>query len=286
MAKQVKKMVGKEKVRVGVDGLFLRAAMGLALVQPGITVEDVGRELQKARVIKDGHELQLLRRACQIVDVGVEAMMDAVHEGVTEYELAAVSECAMRKLGADCFWWKTLVSSGPQAERWMASPTHRKIENGDLIITDLTPVYEGYAGDIARSFVCGKASAEQIRVFDLAERALDAAVSTLRDGVTCGEVMEVAAQQVQGSPYEQFYAGAGHGIGLYDDTYPLFLASIPQMHKMPASMLDVKLRAGTVVAIEIIITVPGLGGVRLEDNYVITTDQPERLTNAPLQLEI
>jgi Xaa-Pro aminopeptidase len=73
---------------------------------------------------------------------------------------------------------------------------------------------------------------------------------------------------------------------LYDDTYPLFLASIPQMHKMPASMLDVTLKAGAVVAIEIIITVPGLGGVRLEDNYVITPGQPERLTKAPIQVEV
>ena len=286
MTNQLKTMVGKDKVRVGVDGLFMRAAMGLALVRPGITLEDVGRELQKARVIKDEHELRLLRKACQIVDAGVYSMMDAVHEGVTEYELAALSECEMRKLGADCFWWKTLVASGPEAERWLASPTHRKIKNGDLIITDLTPVYEGYAGDIARTFVCGKASAEQFQVFDLAERALDAAVSALRDGVTCGEVMEVAALQVQGSPYEQFYVGAGHGIGLYDDTYPLFLATIPQMSKMPASMLNEPLRADTVVAIEIIITVPGVGGVRLEDNYVITTDRPELLTNVPIQIEV
>lgn len=285
-AKYAKEAVGREEVNVGVNGRFLASSVGLALAEAGLSVEDVGLELEKARLVKDEGEVEILRRACQIVDTGVQVVMDAVEEGMTEHGLAALAEYEMRKNGADCFWWKTLMSSGPDAERWMASPTARRIKCGDLLVMDFTPVYRGYAGDIARTFVYGKASQEQLRVFGLAEKALEAASGALEAGVTYGQVMEAAAQEVRGTPYEEYYAGAGHGIGLYDDTYPIFLASLSQMEAMPASILEAELTADMAVAIEIIFTVPGLGGVRLEDNYVVTKDRPERLTHAPIVSQV
>ncbi len=281
---RVQEMVGRERIRVGVNGRFLPSTLGLVLARAGLTVEDISLELEDVRLVKDEREVELLRRACQIVDTGVEAVMEGLREGITEHQLAALAEYEMRKNGADCFWWKTLMSSGPQAENWMASPTHRKIGNGDLVVMDFTPVYQGYAGDIARTFVCGEASAEQLQAFDLAERALEAAAASLKEGVTCAEVMEAAAREVRGSPYEEYYVGAGHGMGLYDDTYPIYLA--PLSVTLPPSILEMEMRANMVMAIEIILTIPGMGGVRLEDNYVVTADRPERLTHAPIIAQI
>ena len=285
IAKQLQELVGKDEIRIGVNGRFLPSAVGLGLDRNGILVEDVWVALEQSRLIKDEQELEYLRKACQIVDTGVHAFLDSVREGITEHELAALAEFEMKKNGAENFWWKTLMSSGPEAERWLASPSERTIRDGDLVVMDFTPVYCGYAGDIARTFVFGTASAEQRQVYDLAERALHAASSVLTEGVTYGEVMEAAAKQVEGAPYEEFYAGAGHGIGLYDDTYPIFLASIPKMKTLPVSMLEAELKAGMVIALEIIYTIPGLGGMRLEDNYIVTKDAPELLTHAPLRVE-
>jgi len=239
-------------------------------------------DLEKSRLIKDERELELLRKAAEIVDKGVVKVMDVVHEGVTERELSLFAECEMRRSGAECFWWPSIISSGPEAESWANSPTDRRIRKGDLLWMDFTPVYMGYAADIARAFVYGEASEEQLEVFNLAERALDEAASTLRDGVTIREVMEAPAQTVRGSPYEGYYIGPGHMIGLYNSVYPVFLTSISKMKALPTSMLEMKLLRGMTAAIEIIFTIPGLGGVRLEDDYLITMNQPERLTKAPI----
>jgi len=280
-AKHLRELVRKETIRVGIDGLNLPSAITLSLIKAGLQVEDVSLDLQKSRLIKDEKEVEILREATKIVDKGVEKVMTSVHEGVTERELSVLAEYEMRRRGAECFWWPNLITSGPEAEYWADSPTDRKIRKGDLIWMDFTPVYKGYGADIARSFVYGEASEEQLTVWNLAKQALDEGAATLRDGVTIREVIESAAQPVMGSPYEKFYSGAGHGIGLYNDTYLVFLTPITGMKNMSESLLDMKLVKGMTVAMEIIFTVPGLGGVRLEDDYLITTDS-ERLTKAPL----
>ena len=284
--KRVQELCGRERPYVGVSGRNLPAAVGIPLAQAGATVVDVSSALEKARMVKDALEIDLLRRGCQLADLGVQATMDALRAGVTERQLTARAEFAMKYAGADCFWWKTLMSSGPQAERWMTAPSDRVIQAGDLVVTDFTPVYRGYAGDIARSFVCGKASADQREVFDLAQRTLQAAADAVTEGVTAGELMRAGAAVVRGSRFEPYYAGDGHGIGLYDDTYPIFLASTEQIEAMPATLRDERFMANSVVALEIIFTVPGLGGVRLEDNYLVTSGRPERLTHAPMVVEV
>lgn len=281
-AKHLRKFVGKETIEVGVDGRHMPSSVTLSLIKEGLHVEDVTLDLEKSRLIKDEGELELMRKAAEIADKGVEKVMGAVHEGVTERELSVLAEYEMRRRGAECFWWNNIISSGPEAESWANSPTDRRIRKGDLLWMDFGPVYMGYQGDIARTFVYGEAGEEQLRVFNLAREALNGVTSTLRDGVTISEVMEAAAQPVRGSPYEGFYVGPGHGIGLYKDAYPLFLTSISGMKTLPKSLLEMRLVRGMTVAIEIIFTVPGLGGVRLEDDYLITKNQPERLTKAPI----
>lgn len=283
IVKNLEELLGKRRIKVGVDGDHQQSSVILSLIKEGLQIEDVTLDLERSRLIKDEVELKFMRKAAEIVDEGVNKVMDTVHEGVTEYELAAIARCEMIKSGAECFWWKTIVASGPEVELWPNSPTDRKIRKGDVIWMDFTPIYKGYSADIARAFIYGEANKKQLEVFRLAEKTLNEAASTLRNGVTIREVMEAAAQQVRGSPYEKFYVGPGHVIGLYNDVYPVFLTSISKMGELPSSLLDMKLVEGMVVAIEIIFTIPGLGGIRLEDNYLITREQTERLTKAPIK---
>jgi Xaa-Pro aminopeptidase len=282
-AEKVKEMTGKnEGIKVGVNGKCLPSFVSLALLNAGLNVVDVAPDLEKSRLVKDEIEIEYMRKAAAIAEKGVVRVMNDIHRGVTERELSVLAEYEMKKRGAECFWWPSLIASGPEAEKWADSPNKRRIRRGDLLWMDFTPVYMGYGGDIARAFVYGKANETQLHVFRLAEEVLDEAASSLRNGVTIREVMEAAAGPVKGSTYEKFYIGPGHGIGLYNDIYPTFLTTLAKMKLLPRWLLETKLLKGMVFAIEIIFTVPGVGGVRLEDDYLITGGKAERLTKAPI----
>jgi len=185
----------------------------------------------------------------------------------------------MRKEGAECFWWKTLVRGGPDAENWGDSPTSRKIGIGDMVALDFTPVCDGYAADIGRTFVFGEPTHEQMAVLELTRRSLGAGISALRDGATLGEVVGASMKVVRGSPYERLYLGPGHCIGLYADVYPGFFFSVSKLPTVPKPYLDKTFVKGMTVAMEVVISVPGVGRVCYEDDYLVGSGGAEKLTN-------
>jgi Xaa-Pro aminopeptidase len=285
-AERIRGLVGKDKIRLGFDGRYMPASIALELLRLGFYLEDVALGLEQSKLVKDEWEQDNMRQASRIVDLGIAKVMASVREGVSEIELAAAAEAEMRVAGAECFWWKILLASGPEAENWFDSPTERKIRKGDVVLMDFTPVYNGYGGDIARTFVLGEPSAKQREVWNLAKEALDAAVGILREGVSLRELMEAGARVVRGTPYEDVYVGTGHTIGLYSHVNPIFLSTIEKMNKVPRAALDITMKAGMVAAMEIIITVPGLGGFRLEDAHIVRTDGSEKLTQAPMVISV
>jgi Xaa-Pro aminopeptidase len=283
LKKHVKGMVGgKKEIRVGLDGRYLQASVVPSLAGDGIDVLDVAEDLELSRLVKDELELEHIRKAAAIVDTGVAKVMEGVQEGTSEIELAALAEYGMRREGAECFWWKTLINSGPDAQSWADSPTKRKIGTGDLVGMDFTPVYQGYAADIGRSFVFGKPNPKQLEVLELTKKSLDAGISVLRDGVTIREIVKAATDVVKGSKYEKFFTGPGHCIGLYSDVYPGFFFSIAKVPSLPKSHLDRRFAKGMTVAMEVVLTVPGVGRVCIEDDYLITARGSERLTTADI----
>jgi Xaa-Pro aminopeptidase len=281
-AELIRSFISKDRLRIGYDGRYLPGSMAIALSELGIQLEEVSPDLEQSKLVKDELEQQSMRGAAAIVDRGVSRVMEQVREGVSEIELAAAAEAEMRVAGAECFWWKTLLASGPAAEQWFDAPTERQIRHGDVILMDFTPVFRGYGGDIARTFVLGTPNAEQRAVWNLTKGALEAAVAVLREGVSLRELMQAGVDVVRGSPYEPYYIGTGHTIGLYSHVYPIFLSSIERMKTIPRWVLDTRMRAGMVAAMEVIITVPGLGGFRLEDSYIVRADGAEKLTHSPM----
>jgi Xaa-Pro aminopeptidase len=285
-AEQIRGLVRKDRLRIGYDGRYLPGSIAIGLRELGIHLEEISLDLEKSKLVKDELEQQQMRGAAAIVDRGIARVIELVREGVSEIELAASAEAAMRIAGAECFWWKTLLASGSAAEQWFDAPTERRIRRGDVVLMDFTPVFNGYGGDIARTFVLGEPNAEQREVWDLAKAALDAAVAVLREGVSLMELMQAGVDVVRGTPYESFYIGTGHTIGLYSHVYPIFLSSIEKMKTIPRSVLDTRMRSGMVAAMEVIITVPGLGGFRLEDSYLVQANGAEKLTQAPMFISV
>jgi Xaa-Pro aminopeptidase len=266
------KSVSRPGMRLGVNGKRLHGSVALALAQRADLV-DLSTAIEVTRLVKDQMELQLITRAGQIAEAGVQAVISSIQEGMTEIELAAVSQYAMLKEGAEYFWWYPyLAMSGPDAVSFNGggSPSHRKIIQGDLVHVDICPSYQGYNADIARTVVMGSPTKEQLQVLDVTYTAFEKAVGALRAGNRVGDILDAFHSVVDGTDYKECFMGPGHGMGINDDCYPFF----------NADNAGFVFRNGMYMSVEVGAMVPGLGGVRYEDNFIVNGPTPTRLTRA------
>jgi Xaa-Pro aminopeptidase len=268
----VRKRVSRPNLRLGVNGKRLHGSVALALTQM-VEIVDLSLAIEKARLVKDQMEIELITRACQIAEAGAKAVMASIQEGMTEIELAALSQYEMLKQGAEYFWWYPfLAMTGPDAISFNGggSPSGRRISRGDLVHVDICPSYRGYNADIARTLVMGPPTNEQQVILDITYKAFERAISALAEGNRVGDVLDRFHSVVAGSGFEGCFMGPGHGMGVNDDCYPFF----------NNENADFVFRNGMYMSIEVGAMVPGIGGVRYEDNFIVNGPIPIRLTQA------
>jgi Xaa-Pro aminopeptidase len=266
------KRIDRPRARLGVNGSKMPVSIGLVLGRE-VELVDVSLAMEMARVAKDALEIEWMAKACEIAEAGFQSMLSAVEVGMTELELAALAEYEMSRLGADYFWaGRTMVMTGPDAVCTLGtdSSTHRKVERGHLVHVDIFPSCHGYMADMARTIVMGSPTQEQLELIDANYRAFENAIGALKEGRRVKEIGQAAFQDMD-AKYRDVMLGPGHGIGLNDDLYPRLAA---------ASLGDVVLENGMAISIEIATMVPGLGGVRFEDNFIVNGHSPIRLSKA------
>lgn len=236
-------------------------ARGVRLVQ----VEDLVAPL---RMIKSGEELDAIRQACKISMLSFYALLDSIRPGVTEREVAAELEHQFHLHGGDGYCFDTIVASGPQHGACPHSTvSDRKLESGDFVTIDFGTYYHGYCSDITRTLVLGKARDARLReIWDIVQGAKDAAEAALAPGASLAAVSCAATDYVRARGYDVPH-GIGHGFGL-------------DIHEAPnvSPRSEVVASPGMVHTIEPGIYVPELGGVRQEDDYLVTENGFERLT--------
>jgi Xaa-Pro dipeptidase len=208
-----------------------------------------------------------MRAAVRIVEDALQTAIAQIRAGMTERELADIWEGAMRAAGSGPSFG-TIVASGPNAANPHHSNTDRAFQPGDLIIMDGGAWYDGYASDITRTIALGEPSPEARRIYDLVFAANAAGRAAARPGAS-GETIDQAARSViAGGGYgAQFLHRTGHGLGL-------------EIHEPPyivAGSADA-LAPEMTFTVEPGIYVAGVGGVRIEDDVVITADGAESLT--------
>tara|TARA_B100001013_G_scaffold320382_1_gene229766 strand:- start:58 stop:651 length:594 start_codon:yes stop_codon:yes gene_type:complete len=174
--------------------------------------------------------------------------------------------------------FETIVASGPNSALPHAHPTARELSDGDLVILDFGGVLDGYCVDISRSVVVGIADAECRRLYSAVQEAQRAAIDKVIPGVSA-EQIDAAARDVLDSYGlgEAFGHSTGHGLGL--DVHEL-----PRVGRKQASAEPVVLERGMVFTIEPGVYVPGLGGVRIEDDVLVTASGVELLTDCAGEL--
>jgi Xaa-Pro aminopeptidase len=243
------------------EGEQLRAR----LTEAGGEAVPMHDEVQSLRMVKDDHELAQLRRACDVTTAALEWLLDQrVAPGRTELELAVLLEQRFVALGADGVAFDTIVASGPNAAVPHHAPTDRVLEPGDVLTIDCGARVGGYHADCTRTVALQRLDEPLDEVYDVVHRAQAAGRAAAVAGATGEEVDAATRAVVAAAGYgEAFVHGTGHGVGL-------------EIHEAPAVGRGsaATLEAGMTLTVEPGVYLPGIGGVRIEDTVVITSDGP------------
>lgn len=230
------------------------------------------RLVERARIIKDAVEIGALREGARRLGAIARVVQGFVREGRTERAIAAEIEGAMREAGFTRPAFETIVASGPNSALPHARPTDRRIETGDPTVLDFGGVYDGYCVDLTRTVQLGAASVALGRLYESVAEAQQAAIAAVRPGALAS-VIDGAARKVLDSYGlgEAFGHGTGHGLGLevHED---------PRIGRLTPRGPDHIVEPGMVFTIEPGAYVPGVGGVRIEDDVLVTEDGCEVLT--------
>jgi Xaa-Pro aminopeptidase len=243
-----------------------------------IVLRSTERVVEQARMIKDASEIVTLRDAAARLDQVMPAVRAAVHAGETERSIAGVIEAAMREVGYERMAFDTIVASGPHSAMPHYRAGTRALASGDLLVLDFGGVLDGYCCDLTRTVSIGVPSREARRVYDAVRDAHAAAIAAVKPGIEASAV-DAAARNVlvERGLGEAFGHGTGHGLGLE-------VHEEPRIGKPRADMPSVALAPGMVFTIEPGAYLPGFGGVRIEDDVLVTATGCEVLTRLPREL--
>ncbi|SYZ73853.1 Uncharacterized peptidase YqhT [Candidatus Zixiibacteriota bacterium] len=238
---------------------------------PGALLIPINNAVEQFAVTKDKIEIGYIRKAAQIADTAFERILNYIRPGIRENEIRAELEYQMMTLGSERPAFDTIVASGYRSGMPHGVASEKKIAKGDFVTMDFGATYNGYCCDITRTVVMGKASPRQKRIYNLVLKAQKAAIDKVKAGVS-GKAIDLAARNIidRAGFKKNFGHGTGHGIGL-------FIHSKPSVSTRSQDIM----KRGMVITVEPGIYISGWGGVRIEDDVVVTTTGGSILNRAP-----
>ena len=275
--RQAAATAGLSPGRVGVEPTRLRV-LELWLLSDAahdagfVTAEQVVADL---RMIKDEFELAAMQQAVEIAQKALQAALPAVKIGVSEKEIAAELTLQLLRQGSDpTLAFAPIVATGPNSANPHAVPTHRKLQEGDLLLIDWGARYNGYVSDLTRTFAIGKVDPELAQIAEVVRQANLAAQAAVRPEISAGMVDQAAREVIARGGYGKFFTHrVGHGLGMEEHEPPYMFAEN-----------EAKLLPGMTFTIEPGIYLPERGGVRIEDDFVVTQQGGRSLSDLPREL--
>jgi Xaa-Pro aminopeptidase len=266
----------------------LRASLQVGDTPPAgtaaMTLVSTDELVERLRLIKDPHEIEMLRRGGALLSTVAREVVQDAKAGMTEQELAAKIDWRIKSAGFERCSFETIVASGPNSAQPHAHAGERVLAAGDLVVLDFGGVYGGYCVDLTRTVALGPPDREMQRVYDAVLEAQKAAIAVSRPGVRAGDI-DAAARETLGRHdlAKAFGHSTGHGLGVEIHEAPRVGPRREATPDAPAPP-DELIEPGMVFTIEPGAYIPGWGGVRIEDDVLVTEQGVEMLTNVPREL--
>ncbi len=253
----------------------LSALKGLrkSLRKVNIRLVPINGAVESQRRIKDAGEIQRIRKAVGIADATFEHILRLFQPGVAEWDIAMEVDFYIRRQGAYPAF-ETIVVSGENTALPHGKPTERQLQVGDFVTVDWGARIDGYCSDLTRTVVVGKANEEQKRVYNAVREALERCIEAIRPGKRGKQIDALARKVLSKYGLEEYF---GHGLG----------------HSLGITVHDGKglgprdkerLEAGMVLTVEPGVYIPGFGGIRIEQDVLVTDEGCELLSHAPTHL--
>ncbi|SNZ18060.1 Xaa-Pro dipeptidase [Terribacillus aidingensis] len=248
----------------------------LQQILPEVSFGNATEFLQYQRIIKDKKEYTLLKQAAVLADYGVKKGIEAIAAGKTELQITAELEYALKQEGVTSMSFATTVLSGAKTASPHGTPDGKQIAPGDLVLFDLGVVFEGYCSDITRTVGYKHVTADQQHIHDTVRVALEKATAASQAGTAIAEIDKAARSHIEQAGYGQYFTHrVGHGLGIGVHEFPSLSSNNTQA-----------MQEGMCYTIEPGIYMPGVGGVRIEDDIFLTKNGPDVLTAYPRDLQI
>ena len=228
----------------------------------------VGALVAKAREVKDGVEIELMREAAALGCSLFDHLLEYVVPGATEMEVALALEYMARLGGAEKMSFETIIAGGTRSALPHGRATGAKLPRRGFVVMDFGVVLDGYCSDMTRTVHLGKARKGERERYEAVLEAQEAGVAAVRAGVTCAEVDEACRGSLRAAGLEEYFThSTGHGVGI-------------EIHEAPrlGRKQEERLKAGMIVTIEPGVYVPGEYGIRIEDTVLVTATGCEVLT--------
>ncbi|WP_252502968.1 Xaa-Pro peptidase family protein [Sporosarcina sp. Marseille-Q4943] len=232
--------------------------------------------VEKLRLVKSADEIEVLKQAAKIADDAFSHICTFIKPGVTELEVSNELEMFMRKQGAASSSFDIIVASGERGALPHGVASEKVIQSGEMVTLDFGALYNGYISDITRTVAVGEPSEKMKEIYEVTLAAQELALEKIKPGMTGIEADAIARDYIKSKGYgDAFGHSTGHGIGL-------------EVHEGPALSFrsEAVLMPNMAVTVEPGIYLPGIGGVRIEDDILITEDGNVRLTHSPKELII
>jgi Xaa-Pro aminopeptidase len=241
----------------------------LAKVRPsGVTLKDAPSIVERARMVKDGDELDRIRAAVKLGAKLFERALQVLRPGIKEVEVAAEMELTARRGGAEEMSFSTIIASGARSALPHGRASEQAIAPGAFVVCDFGVILSGYCSDQTRTVWVGAARDEARGTYEAVKEAQQAAIDAVRPGIAVGEVDAAARKVLRKAGLGRYFThSTGHGVGL-------------EIHEIPRVADGQKeiLQPGMVITIEPGVYFPGKWGVRIEDMVVVTSGGCEVLT--------